>query len=400
MTLAARIAGAAIALLIAFPAAGPAAADAPVPVVTGLGHGLHEGRLRLIFEVTPAPAHAVFTLKDPDRLVLDFPALDWQAPAADHGIPYLGRIRFGLFRQDRARVVIELTEPLGVDRVFTQAPSGGEPGRLVIDLSPVSRAAYDARAGLPEQARWRGEAPPMPPEARKGDLIIALDPGHGGIDPGAQVDGLTEKTLVLDFARALAAELDARPGITAYLVRDADVFVPLAERVARAHRAGANVLISIHADMVAVGRASGMSVYTLSEKGTDDAAEALAARENRADVIAGADLGGESDELTRLLVELAQRGTMDESGKLAVAMIESLGDRVELLRTRPYRQANFRVLKAPDIPSVLLELGFLNSARDRKRLTDPAWRAKAARAVADGIDRWRATASPGFLLPR
>lgn len=378
----------------------PTAASGPVPQATAISHGLHEGRLRLSLTVSAAPAFAVFTLSDPDRLVIDFPALDWKVPPVSE-IPYLGAIRFGLFRADRARVVIELTEPLAVDRVFTVPASGREPGRLVADLSPTDRDSFDARAGLPEHARWRGDAPPVPPQARQGDLIVALDPGHGGVDPGATVKGLTEKTLVLDFARILAAELAARPGITAYLVRDKDVYVPLAERIARAHRAGANAMISIHADNEETGLASGMSLYTLSAKGTDAATDALAARENRSDVIAGADLGGESDELTRLLVELAQRGTKEETAKFADAMLVALkGHGMELLRTRPHRQANFRVLKAPDIPSMLLELGFLNSKRDRKRLTDPAWRTKAARAVADGITGWRKTASPGFLRPK
>ena len=296
--------------------------------------------------------------------------------------------------------MIDLSQPVGVERAFTKPPRGAEPGRLVIDMAPLDRVAFDARAGWPEQARWRGDAPPPGPAPGLGDIVIALDPGHGGVDPGAKAKGLTEKQIVLDFAMELSAELDARPGFVAYLTRDADVFVPLAERVARAHRAGANAMISIHADSVMQGRASGVSAYTLSEKGTDDAAEALAARENRADVLAGADLGGESDQLTRLLVELAQRGTQDESGKLAVALLGALGAEVDLLRTRPLRQAGFRVLKAPDIPSVLLELGFLDNPKDRKRLTDPAWRSRVVRAVADGLAEWRRTASPGFLTPR
>ena len=159
-------------------------------------------------------------------------------------------------------------------------------------------------------------------------------------------------------------------------------------------------MISVHADSLAAGRASGMAAYTLSERGTDQAAEALAARENRSDVLAGADLEGESDDLTRLLVELAQRGTKDESGKLARAILEASRGNLQLLRTRPLRQANFRVLKAPDIPSILLEIGFLDSAKDRKRLTDAVWRRKAVRHIVDGIADWRKVASPGFVTPR
>jgi N-acetylmuramoyl-L-alanine amidase len=159
-------------------------------------------------------------------------------------------------------------------------------------------------------------------------------------------------------------------------------------------------MISVHADTLLTGVARGFSIYTLSEKGTDDASEALARRENRADLLAGADLGGDSDDITQLLIELAQRGTSVESVKLAEAVILEVAEDVEVLRTKPHRQANFRVLKAPDIPSILLELGFLNSARDRERLTDPVWQDRAARAVMQGIERWTASASPGFLSPR
>ena len=379
-----------------------ASAAAAAPVVLGLSHGQHQDRVRLIFGISEEPAFALFTLNDPDRLVIDLPALDWQVPPEQESgaIPYLGGLRHGLFRRDRARIVMDLLQPVVVERAFTQPVRGSEPARLVIDLAPTSRAIFDQRAGWPENARWRDTMPDIAARRGRDEVLVAIDPGHGGIDPGAVSGSLQEKTIVLDFARQLAAELDGRPGLAAYLIRDDDLFVPLAERVLRAHTAGANMLISIHADAVEEGVANGLSLYTLSEKGSDDAAEALAARENRADVIAGADLGGETDELTRLLVELAQRGTKVESQKLADAVLATLGDELELLRTRPLRQANFRVLKAPDIPSVLLELGFLNSARDRKRLTDPAWHADAARAVADGITAWTLVASPGFLTPR
>lgn len=372
-----------------------------VPVVSGMSYGVHQDRIRLILDVSSEPGFAAFTLSDPDRLVIDLPELEWKIPAADQEgpAPYIKAIRYGLFRRDRARIVMDLTRPVRVERIFTQPPRGNEPARLVVDLSPASREAFNARAGLPEKARWRDDGA-FDVDRSEGDIVVAIDPGHGGIDPGANAGRLIEKNIVLEFARVLARELEGREGFAPVLVRDADVFVPLSERVARAHAAGANLLLSIHADAVQQGIANGLSVYTLSEKGSDDAAEGLAARENRADVIAGADLGGETDDLTRLLVELAQRGTQVESLKLAQAVVGSLGEGLELLRTRPMRQANFRVLKAPDIPSILLELGFLNSKRDQKRLSDPEWHKTAARAVADGIERWISKASPGFLRPK
>ena len=350
--------------------------------------------------MTPVPGFTVFTISGPDRVVLDFPQIDWRiATDAADAIPQVDSLRYGLFRHDRARVILTLTEPMLVRRAFAKPPRGAEPGRLVIDLSPTTRERFDQAAGVPENARWSG-AGPVPPEVAEGDVIIALDPGHGGIDPGASSGRLTEKKVVLAFAKLLAEEIDRQPGLRAYLVRDRDEFVPLSERVARAHAARANALISIHADSVEEGNAHGVSVYTLSERGTDLAAEAFAARENRSDVIAGADLGGESDDLTRLLVELAQRGTQDESGKLGAALIRALEREVDLLRSRPLRRANFRVLKAPDLPSVLLELGFLDSPRDQARLTDPEWRRRAAQGVVAGLVRWRAVASRGFVQSR
>lgn len=371
-----------------------------LPKVTGLSHGSHGARVRLVVDIEPVPAFAAFTLRNPDRLVIDFPALDWALPELDPTeIPYLEAVRYGLFRADRARIVMDLSEPVLLERIFTEPPRGSEPGKLVLDLSPISRAIFDAKAGLPEHARWHGSPPPVPaPDS--GEFVVAIDPGHGGVDPGAVVGKLAEKHLVLAFSRVLADEIQRRPGMTPYLVRDKDEYVPLAERVARAHRAGANVFLSIHADRLLEGSASGMSIYRLSQTGSDAAATKLAERENRADLLAGADLSGESDALARLLVELAQRGTTEETEKLAESMLGALRGQLKLLRSRPLRAANFRVLKAPDVPSLLVELGFMDNRADRKRLTDPEWRKKAAKYIAQGIDDWAQVASPGFLDPR
>ena len=372
-----------------------------VPAVSGLRHGTYEDRVRLTLDIAPETAFSIFTLNEPDRLVIDFPALEWQVPPEMlKNIPYVETLRYGLFQRNRARLVAMLTAPVRVERAFTIPPGGSEPGRLVIDLAPVSRAIFDDTAGWPELARWRDGGPPAVPVEAEGRAVVVIDPGHGGPDPGATANGVTEKAVVLDFSKRLAAIINDHPDFVAVLTREKDEFVPLAERVARAHQARANLMISVHADTLLTGVARGFSIYTLSEKGTDDASEALARRENRADLLAGADLGGDSDDITQLLIELAQRGTSVESVKLAEAVILEVAEDVEVLRTKPHRQANFRVLKAPDIPSILLELGFLNSARDRERLTDPVWQDRAARAVMQGIERWTASASPGFLSPR
>ena len=385
------------AILGAFVAGGAVAEGEAIPTVTGVSFAERGGGLRLVFEVAPEPPFAVFMLTDPDRLVIDLPALDWRVGALPE-IPYVAELRHGLARPGRARLVLELAEPMGVRRAFSEPSGDAGSARLVVELAPVTRAAFDARAGAPEGARWPGSAEVA--LADTGEGVVAVDPGHGGFDPGARVGRLVEKALVLDFARLLADEIATRPGFRAFLTRDEDVFVPLAERVARARDAGAHLLISVHADVLAQGRARGVAAYTLSGEGTDEAANALAARESRANVLTGADLGGEAEDVTRLLVELAQRGTLAESAKLANAVLESVATHSEVLRTRPLREASLRVLKAPDVPAILLELGFMDDPADRKRLADPVWMARTARRVADGIAAWRDAASPGFVAPR
>lgn len=376
------------------------------PAVTGLSYVERPDGLRIVLDIAPAPVFTLFTLTGPDRLVIDFPELDWQVaglPASPPASTHVRALRHGLSGRDRARIVVELAQPLAIVRAFTEPAEGaggeGGPGRVLIDLAPVSRAEFDARAGAPELARRRG-ATPLVDAAGHGDLVVAIDPGHGGFDPGARVGGIVEKELVLRFANLLAAAIGQRPGFRAVLTREADDFVPLPMRVDRARAAGANLMISVHADVLAAGQARGVAAYTLSEAGTDDAAEALAARGDRSDVLVGADLAGATDDLTRLLVELAQRGTQEESARLAHAVLDSVALHSEVLRSRPLRQAGFRVLKAPDLPSILLELGFMDDPEDHGRLSDPGWLAGTAEAVARGIADWRAAASPGFTAPR
>ncbi len=236
--------------------------------------------------------------------------------------------------------------------------------------------------------------------APAGEVVVAIDAGHGGIDPGASAAGLAEKRVVLAFARRLAAHIDRVPGLRAFLIRTDDSFLTLGQRIRRARDGGANLIVSLHADTTREGRAEGAHVYTLSRDGTDEAAIELAERENRADIIGGVALAGEADDLAALLIDLAQRGTGDEAEKLAAAVLEAMAGSVTLLPTEPHRRANFRVLKAPEIPSILVELGYLSNARDRRRMASDAWRGRMAAALARGIHSWTGTASPGFLAPK
>lgn len=236
--------------------------------------------------------------------------------------------------------------------------------------------------------------------APAGKVVVAIDAGHGGVDPGASATGVAEKQITLEFARRLATHIDRVPGLRAFLIRADDSFLTLSQRIRRARDGGANLIVSLHADTTREGRAEGAHVYTLSRDGTNAAAIELAARENRADIIGGVALAGEPDDLAALLIDLAQRGTGDEAEKLAAAVLEAMAGSVTLLPTEPHRRANFRVLKAPEIPSILVELGYLSNAGDRRRMASGEWRDRMAAALARGIHRWTGIASPGFLEPR
>ncbi len=365
--------------------------------ILGVAHEREGEGLRLAFRVDGDPAFSLFTLVEPWRVVIDLPPFDWRAEARETArLPGIRALRHGLFRHDTGRIVIELDRPMAVRRAGLVPVRGGF--ALEIALAPTGAAAFAETAGWPEGARWsRARRIERAPE---GQVVVAIDPGHGGIDPGASLGGLLEKDIVLAFGHVLAARIAAFPGLYPVMTRVDDRFLPLRERIKIAREAGAHVFVSLHTDSLASGEADGASLYTLDRRGTDSAAEAFAERENRADVLAGVDLAGEGDDVARLLVDLARRGSKAESIKLADLIVEALDGRVKLLDTRPHRRGNFFVLKAPDLPSVLVELGFLTSALDRERLQDPAWRRAMAEGIATGIARWVAVASPGFLAPR
>mgnify|MGYP006280002407 CR=1 FL=1 len=232
-------------------------------------------------------------------------------------------------------------------------------------------------------------------------LVVAIDPGHGGHDPGAVVGDLMEKDIVLDFSHRLAAEIAGRAGLEARLTRSDDRFLGLRERLDVVRGMGAALLLSIHADSAAWGNASGLSIYTLSEGGRARAQSELTERTARDEAIRGLDLAGKGDDVTRALVDLAQRSSLGEGERFVAAAMEALSPDVKLLRTRPHRRAAFTVLRAADMPAVLVELGFMSNADDRARLEDAAWRAKVATRLADALAFWRrGRVRPGSTEPR
>lgn len=339
------------------------------------------GVTTLTVEFDAAPAFEVFTLADPARVVIDLPRVAWRL-RAPRPAGLATRLRFGLGAQDASRLVIDLSGPARVAGARMALVSGG--GTLVVALEPTDAAQFATLAGWPEGKGPSGAAPDPAPRRAP---MIAIDPGHGGIDPGAAHGAMREKDVTLAFARALARALRAA-GFGAMLTREDDAFVSLGERVARARAARADALLSIHADTLSREDVSGLSVYTLSDAASDGEAAALAERENSADIVGGATLAGEGGDVARAVIDLVQRETMAATRRLGPALIGALEARVTMLPGRPLRAASFVVLRAPDIPSALIELGFLSSDADRARFADPVWREQAVSAIVAALRDW------------
>ena len=348
----------------------------------------------LSLQLTQAVPWRVFTLDAPRRLVVDLrqTRLDGLTPDALGAAPGISALRMGAFRAGWSRLVLDLDAPLGVAAAgMTTDPAAGS-ARIDIRLAPVPAEDFAAAAGAPPGALWpEGPAPAPPPKRRQtGDrpLIVVLDPGHGGIDPGAQYGGHDEADLMLTFARELQEKLVLSGRYEVILTRTEDVFVPLQARVSRARAAGADVFLSLHADALPEGHARGATIYTLSETASNAAAAELAERHDRDDLLAGVDLGDQGDMVAGVLMDLARTETVPRSERLAQRLVEGLGAATAELHKRPWLKAGFSVLKGPEIPSALIEVGFMSSPRDLANLTDPAWRARAAAGILAGLDAW------------
>lgn len=338
----------------------------------------------------------VFTLDDPARLVLDFREVDWRDAdgGALDGADRVRAVRMGGFRAGWSRMVVDLAGPFAVQTGDMRIDATTGTARLTVVLQPVTPEAFAASAGAPDLPGWRADRTALKAERRprqrgEAPLVIVIDPGHGGIDPGAEQGGEVEKELMLLFARELKDVLVRAGGLEVIMTREDDNFVSLERRVAIAHQVRADIFLSLHADALSEGRAHGATVYTLSDSASDAASAALAERHNRADMLAGIDLTESDDVVADVLMDLARMETQPRAEQLAKAIKLGIAERGLTLNSRPMRHAGFSVLKSPDIPSVLLELGFLSSARDRENITDPAWRAEMAQAVRDAIVAWR-----------
>ena len=333
----------------------------------------------------------VRVLDDPPRLILDMREADWgQIADMPETSRHVSALRAGPFRPGWSRLVMQLDQPM---LVATAGMVTKGQVQLTLRLIPASQAEFALRAALPEPADWALPEPAVLPvlsQRGTGPLVVVLDPGHGGLDPGAEKGGLKEADLMLTFAREVKDLLLRDGGFEVVLTRETDSFVPLEERSTIARAAGAGVFISLHADALAEGEAVGSTIYTLAGEASDEAARALAERHDRDDLLAGIDLTAQDDLVATVLMDMARTETTPRTARLAVALEVSIKAAGITMHRHPRQEAGFSVLKSPDIPSVLLELGFLSSESDRKRLSDPDWRAKMALALRDGLVAWAA----------
>lgn len=425
--------------------AGGDPADAqPGAVVTDIRAAQDGAQTRFVLVLDRSVPVSVFALADPFRVVIDLPEVGWRLPAKPlpTQVGLLERLRYGLFQAGHSRLVIDLREPAAIQRAFVIEPETDGVHRMVVDLVATSRDTFLAQVRQPplriaalagptrsaltppthtsrplgsvpaDSSAVRAPSPSLPasearvatevkavavapfgaplrkPKARNdAKRVIVLDPGHGGADPGSiGINGTYEKHVTLAMAREIRQQLERSGRYRVLMTRDRDVFLRLPDRVSFAREANADLFVSIHADTISNNSIRGPSVYTLSEKASDKEAADLAERENKADIIAGVDLTHESPEVTTILIDLAQRETMNQSAQFAASLVNELRRETNVLRNT-HRFAGFAVLKAPDVPSVLLELGFLSNRTDAKALASKAYRSKLAAGMVRAIDR-------------
>lgn len=381
----------------------PAAEEAaPEPIKArdfGIAGNAVTTRLALTLDRSPEPQMRWFLLRGPHRLVIDLPQTDFLLEPASLGARGLVTgVRFGNLQAGRSRLIVSAKGPFSVDRVDFVPDEGGKGVRLVIEMEATSDAEFEQ--ALLDQAQTTAStaataakpvAPTMHSAPEDGRFTVVIDAGHGGIDTGAAgVSGqVMEKAITLAFALELRQALAAAGEFDIHLTRETDEFIALDERVRIARQHGADLLISIHADTINVNRIRGATVYTVSDEASDAEAAALAARENLADTIAGIEVEAENHDVADILIDLVRRETHNFSVQFARTLVGQLSSTVGLIKN-PHRHAGFRVLKAPDVPSVLVELGYLSNPLDEKQLRDPQWRGKAADSIVRAVVKFAA----------
>lgn len=399
----------------------PVAASEFQAIATDIRLAGDDKTARLIVDLSRKLDPRVFTLANPYRVVVDLPQTLFQLPSQSdgNGRGLVKAYRHGLVMAGGSRIVIDVAKPVLVESAFVLEPQDGQPARLVLDLAATDRDSFArAQAAQTQAAQTQAAQAAQTQVAQTGPTaslasrleaasladnsdsrpLIVIDPGHGGPDTGAKTaDGaIMEKDMVLDFSLTLRDRLQKSGRYRIMLTRSDDTFIPLAERVKMARARDAALFISVHADSLpkADSEVQGATVYTLSEKASDTEAAQLAETENRADIVAGVDLSREPDEVAGILFDLAQRETRGDSQQFARALVGEMKTAMRLHK-KPLKSASFVVLKAPDVPSVLVELGYMTNRQDMKLMTSKDWHGKAAQSMVEAVDAFFRTRMAG-----
>ncbi len=357
-----------------------------------------DGRTRIVIDFDRKPDFALHYTSDPNRIIVDVPETEFGFGDKDLAATGLfSDIRYGRMGEGASRIVLTAKTQARAALVEVQENGAGKGYRLVIDCEVVTTRNY---VDLLNKQEWSGSEKVAGGKtdrlvatddqtATEAGFVVAVDAGHGGIDAGAKgaTTDVEEKTITLDFARALVDRLNKEKGVKAFLTRDKDEFISLSERVVIARQRGAQLFISLHADTLRQKDIRGATVYTISDKASDALAAGLAERENLSDGIAGIEIKDEPAEVTDILLDLTRRETQAFSIRMAETVLESFEGQIGLINN-PLRHAGFRVLQAPDVPSVLLELGFLSNPRDESLLTDPKWRDRVVERLTHAVGRY------------
>jgi N-acetylmuramoyl-L-alanine amidase len=380
----------------------PTALVAAFPIATDLRIAGDETQTRFILDLDRKIPVRAFVLADPYRVVVDLPQVNFHlepgTSAAARGL--IKAFRYGLVMPGGSRIVFDLTGPAKVKSAVALDPANGQPARLVIELEAVDRTAFvqslaaesrpELRPAIETAAvavATRVVATAAPGPTLDTRPVIVIDPGHGGIDNGTQSGAETEKGLVLSFGLALRDRIEKAGRYRVVMTRTDDTFIPLDDRVKVGRNQSAALFVSIHADALprSEGDAQGATVYTLSDRASDAEAERLAESENKADAIGGFNLTEEPTDVADILIELAQRETRTFSNHFARLLVGEMKATARMHK-HPLKSAGFRVLKAPDVPSVLIELGYVSNKADLQQLVSESWRSKTVGAVAQAID--------------
>lgn len=387
-----RIAIAAMVTLVCL-AAGASAGN--VPVATDGRVVGDDNRTRFVLDLSGEVDLSAFTLEEPYRVVIDLPEIDFRLPpnTGSTGRGLVSDWRYGQFAAGRSRIVLDVTGPVKIDKAFVLPSVENQPARMVLDLLKTTAAAFDedlrrnqlARDSANEAPVQKADQLPPPDRTRREKPLIVIDAGHGGVDSGTiSASGVMEKDIVLAFAKKLQEHLEQTGKVAVLLTRTDDTFLPLAARVQFGRDHAADLFISIHADSEHFGSVRGATVYTLSDKASDQEAAALAAKENASDLIAGLDLQQEPDSVTDILVDLTRRETRNFSAAFANGLVDDLASTTRMIKN-PRRSAGFQVLRAHDVPSVLVEIGYLSNDQDEKLLTSDEWRSRVADAFTQAV---------------